>query len=118
MEESFIESFGVAAFRSRTQVLRMESALRVTVSQGVTPGAPLDVFSSWSEYEQVVLHRGAAGLCALDRTVSGGIGAFLRDYYATYAFQRASRQDFEAFLNRWSGLDCSPLLLDYLDTAH
>ena len=105
-----------AGERADLERSRMESALRVTVSQGVTPGAPLDAFTSWSEYELVTLHRGAACLCALDRTVDGGLTAFLRDYYTTYAFLRASRQDFEALLAKSTGEDLTPLLRDYLDT--
>lgn len=103
--------------RADLESARMESALRVTVSQGVTPGAPLDVFVSWSEYELVAIHRGAACLCALDRTVDGGLIPFLRAYYTDYAFSRASRLDFENLLARSTGEDLSPLLRDYLDTS-
>ena len=92
------------------------SAMQVTVSQGVTPGAPLDRFASMSEYKLVVYDRGAACLCALDETVSGGLDAFLRDYYETYAFSRASRQDFETLLLQSTGEDLAPLMRDYLDT--
>lgn len=92
------------------------SAMRVTVSQGVTPGAPLDRFASMSEYKLVVYDRGAACLCALDQTIPGGLDAFLRDYYETYAFSRASRQDFETLLAQSTGEDLAPLMRDYLDT--
>lgn len=94
---------------------RMESALRVTVPQGVTPGAPLDYFPSMSLYKLVVYDRGAAALCALDRTVA--LDAFLRDYYRRYAFRRATREDFEQQLFASTGEDLIPLLRDYLDTA-
>ena len=95
---------------------RMESAMRVTVSRGVTPGAPLDVYASMEEYRLVAYHRGAACLCALDRTVPGGMNGFLRDYYQNFAFLRASRADFERQLAISTGEDLAPLLRDYLDT--
>ena len=94
---------------------RMESALRVTIPQGVTPGAPLDYFSSMSQYRLVVYDRGAACLCALDRTAP--LDGFLRDYYQNYAFKRATRADFEHQLLLSTGEDLAPLMRDYLDTA-
>lgn len=101
--------------RNDLEQSRMESALRVTVPQGVTPGAPLSYFSSMSEYKLVVYDRGAACLCALDRTVP--LDGFLRDYYQNYAFKRAGRADFEQQLFQSTGEDLTPLLRDYLDTA-
>ncbi len=94
---------------------RMESSLRVTVPRGITPGAPLDYFDSMSQYRLLVYDRGAACLCALDRTVP--LDGFLREYYRTYAFKRASREDFEQLLLQSTGEDLSPLMRDYLDTA-
>lgn len=102
------------AERNDLEQSRMESALRVTVPQGATPGAPLDYFSSMSEYRLVVYDRGAACLCALDRTVP--LDHFLRDYYQNYAFQMASRAQFEQQLFESTGEDLTPLLRDYLDT--
>ena len=101
--------------RNALEQSRMESALRVTVPQGVTPGAPLDYFPSMSLYQLVVYDRGAACLCALDRTVP--LDGFLRDYYRNYAFRRASREDFEQQLLASTGEDLTPLLRDYLDTS-
>jgi len=106
--------YGLAE-RNDLEQSRMESALRVTVPQGVTPGAPLDYFSSMSEYRLVVYDRGAACLCALDRTAS--LDSFLRDYYQNHAFKRATRADFEKQLFESTGEDLSPLMRDYLDTA-
>lgn len=103
------------AERTDLERSRMESAMRVTVPQGVTPGAPLDYFGSMSEYRLVVYDRGAACLCALDRTVP--LGDFLRDYYQTYAFRRADRADFEQQLFESTGEDLTPLMRDYLDTS-
>ena len=93
---------------------RMESSLRVTVPHGVTPGAPLDYFSSMSEYKLLVYDRAAACLCAMDRTVP--LDGFLRDYYARFAFQRATRKDFTEQLLISTGEDFAPLMRDYLDT--
>ena len=50
--------------RQEYEQQELESALRVTVPRSVTPGAPLDRFSSMSEYSLVVYARGAAMLCA------------------------------------------------------
>lgn len=93
---------------------RVEPALRVTAS--ATPGSPLSAFGTMSEYALVARDRGAALLCALDRTVEGGLDGFLRDYYAAYAFDMASRADFERQLARSTGMDLAPLMRDYLDT--
>lgn len=103
--------------RNDLEQSRMESALRVSIPAGVTPGSPLSAFSSMSEYALVVYHRGGACLCALDRTVPNGLDAFLRDYYKAFSFRRASREDFEAQLALSTGEDLAPLLKDYLDTA-
>ena len=85
------------------------------MNQGVTPGAQLDYFASMSQYRLVVYDRGAACLCALDRTVP--LDGVLRDYYQNYLFQRATRSDFEQQLFERTGEDLAPLMRDYLDTA-
>lgn len=113
----YAESVYGARERSDLEQTRVESAMRVTVSQGITPGAPLDRFSSMSEYSLVVYNRGAAYLCALDRMLPDGINPFLREYARTYAFSRASREDFETLLSVSTGEDFSPLTRDYLDTT-
>lgn len=103
--------------RNDLEQSRVESSLRVTVPAGVTPGSPLSAFSSMSEYALVVYGRGTACLCALDRTVEGGLEIFLRDYYQANRFRLASREDFEKQLALSTGEDLAPLLRDYLDTA-
>jgi len=95
---------------------RMETAMRVTVPKGVTPGSPLTAFSGMSEYALVVYGRGGAMLAALDEAMNGELDAFLRAYYDKYAFSIASREDFERMLGAFSGEDWSPLIADYLDT--
>ena len=90
-------------------------AAKIMPYQGVTPGAPLSYFSSMSQYRLVVYDRGAACLCALDRTVP--LDGFLRDYYHNYAFSRATRADFEQQLSASTGEDLAPLMRDYLDTT-
>ena len=104
------------AFRDEWEQAHMEAALRVTVPRGVTPGAPLDRFSTMSEYALVVYERGAAMLRALDRALPDGLDAALSAYYARYAFGRATREDFEALLRSVTGEDLSSLIRDYLDT--
>ena len=109
------ERYG-AAWRQEREQREIESALRVTVPHGVTPGAPLERFSTMSEYSLVVYDRGAAMLCALDRMLGGELDAFLRAYYERFAFERATREDFEALLEQVTGEDLAPLIRDYLDT--
>ena len=103
------------AARQELEQSTAEYALRVTVSQGVTPGCPLDRFSTMSEYSLVVYDRGLALLCALDR-LSGGLDGALAAYYQAYAFSLASRDDFETCISQATGEDIRPLLRDYLDT--
>ena len=55
-------------------------------------------------------------LLALDEFLPGGTDAFLRAYVKEFAFQFVTREQFESFLNSYSGLEPGPLLLDYLDT--
>lgn len=91
-------------------------SMRVTMPRGVTPGAPLDYFSTRAQYETLARLRGAAMLCALDEWSGGGLDKALRAYYERYAFAAATRADFTALLNALSGEDCEPLMIDYLDT--
>ena len=105
-----------AAERGDLEQTRVQSAMRVTVPQGATPGAPLSAFGSISEYSLVVYNRGAACMCALDRMLPEGLNPFLRAYAQQYAFQRATREDFETLLAQVTGEDLSPMIRDYLDT--
>ena len=102
--------------RDALQYSLVDTAMRLTIPQGVTPGSPLDYFGDLTEYGIVVYNRGAAALCALDMAMNGGLDGFLTSYYDTYAFALASRTDFETLLARYAGEDWSPLLSDYLDT--
>ncbi len=104
-----------AAAREALQYSRVDTAMRLTVS-GLTPGSPLDYFYNWSEYQTIVWYRGAAAMTALEMALDGQLDEFLAAYYDTYAFQIASRADFERMLSDFSGEDWSPLLSDYLDT--
>ena len=115
MLEYLEDRYGVSR-REEYEQRELESALRVTVPRGVTPGAPLDRFSSMSEYSLVVYDRGAAMLCALDRMLDGGLDVFLGAYYERYAFGRATREDFENLLAETTGEDLTPMIRDYLDT--
>lgn len=97
---------------------RVDAPMREAIPGSLTPGSPIDYFSSYADYAAVVYGRGAALLLALDELLPGGADAFLKAYAREFAFGYSARQDFEAFLNRYAGMDLSPLLLDYLDTAH
>ena len=95
---------------------RFETAMRVTIPDGVTPGSPVDYFSSMSEYSLVVYRRGAALMVALETSLGDKFHDFLRAYYQREAFRMASRNDFEQTLKEVSGQDWSALIVDYLDT--
>lgn len=95
---------------------RFETAMRVSVPQGVTPGSPIDYFGDMSEYSLVVYRRGAAMLEALHTALDEKFQAFQRAYFQQYAFRLASRADFEQTLKEVTGQDWSALMLDYLDT--
>jgi len=97
---------------------RVDAPMRESIPGSLTPGSPIDYFISYADYSAVVYGRGAALLLALDEMLPGGADAFLRAYAEEFAFGFAARADFEAFLNRYAGMDLRPLLLDYLDTAH
>lgn len=96
---------------------RVDAAMQDKTPGTLTPGSPIDYFAAYADYATVVYGRGAALLLALDEMLPGGADAFLRAYAARFAFQLVSRNEFEAFLNDYAGMDCSPLLLDYLDTV-
>ena len=102
--------------RDELQFSRVETSMRLTIAEGVTPGSPVDYFGDLNEYTLVVYNRGAAALCALDTAMNGTLDEFLRAYYDTYAFRLATRADFETLLQAFTGEDWSPLLSDYLDT--
>ena len=104
-----------ASAREALQYSHVDTAIQLTVGT-LTPGSPLDYFYNWSEYQTVAWYQGAAALCALELALGGELDDFLSAYYDTYAFQIASRTDFEQMLNEYSSEDWTPLLNDYLDT--
>lgn len=110
------ETYRGASARADLQYSLADTAMLVTVPQGVTPGSPVDYFGDPSEYRLVVYGRGAAAMCALNTALNGTLDGFLRAYYDTYAFRLATRADFETLLKTHTGEDWSPLLTDYLDT--
>ncbi len=95
---------------------RFETAMRVTIPRGVTPGSPIDYFASMSEYSLVVYRRGAALLVALHTALGDTFYDFLRTYYEQQAFQLTGREEFEQTLKAVTGQDWSELMVDYLDT--
>ena len=96
---------------------RIETAMRITIPRGVTPGSPIDYFQDLTEYSQVVYRRGAALWTALETLMGKDqLDAALRQYAETYRFRTASRQDLTRLLSQAAGKDLSPLMEDYLDT--
>ncbi len=90
--------------------------MRETVYESVTPGSPLDRFGGEDVYDTVARGRGGAYIQALDICLGGGVDAFLRTYVERFAWERASRADFESLLEEVSGKDLRELTADYLDT--
>jgi hypothetical protein len=109
------DRYGVDAYDS-LRALRVDAPMQESIPSGITPGSPIDYFTSMNEYSSVVYGRGAALFIALD-TATGGILPFLKLYVKTFSYKIASRDDFESLLNSWSGQDLTPLLTDYLDTS-
>lgn len=96
---------------------RVETALRVSVSETLTPGSPIDYFSDWSTYSVIVRQRGAALWTALESFLGReSLQSAIRIYYAQYSFRNASRNDLEAVLSNAAGQNLSALFDDYLDT--
>ncbi len=107
--------YGQSSFET-LKYYRVDAAMAENIPGGLTPGSPISYFTDYADYRAVVYGRGAALLISLDEFLPGGADDFLRAYVKEFAFQFASRQQFEDFLNQYAGLDASPLLLDYLDT--
>ena len=96
---------------------RIETAMRITILEGITPGSPIDYFASISEYNVVTRQRGAALLLALENFLGReGMDDFLSALQGTYRFRIATRQDMEELAALAAGQDLSALFLDYLDT--
>ena len=108
--------YGQGSFET-LKYYRVNMPMRENIPGSLTPGSPIDYFDSLADYSAVVYGRGTALVLALDQMLPGGVDAFLKAYAEAFAYGYASRAQFEAFLNRYAGLDLSPLLLDYLDTA-
>ena len=96
---------------------RIETALRITIPGGVTPGSPLDYFSDLTQYSRIVYQRGAALWCALEIHLGkDGLDAMLRDYQQRFRFRVATREELTRLISEHAGMDMSALMTDYLDT--
>ena len=95
---------------------RVDSPMQEAIPGSLTPGSPIDYFGNLSDYSSVVYGRGAALLIALDEMLPQGVDAFLKAYADSFAFDHVAREEFEAFLQEYAGMDLQPLLTDYLDT--
>ena len=109
------ERYGFFSYET-LKAARVDAPMQEAIPGALTPGSPVDYFASYSDYAAVVYGRGAALLVALDEMLPQGTDDFLRAYAEAFAYQMVSRGQFEEFLNRYAGMDLSPLLLDYLDT--
>ena len=103
--------------REDVAFLRIETAMRITVPRGVTPGSPIDYFQDMNEYSTVVYCRGAALWRALETHLGkDALDAALRRYAEEYRFGFATRDDLTRLLSDEAGQDLSALVSDYLDT--
>lgn len=108
--------YGTSA-RENTAFDRIETAMRITVPRGVTPGSPIDYFQDLSEYSTVVYRRGAALWLAMENLLGkDGLDAALQAYVRDYRFGMATRDDLTHILSQAAGQDVSALMEDYLDT--
>ena len=103
--------------REDVAFLRIETAMRITVPRGVTPGSPIDYFQDLNEYSTVVYCRGAALWRALETHLGkDALDEALRRYAEEYRFGFATRDDLTRLLSGEAGQDLSALVSDYLDT--
>lgn len=113
----YIGSVYGAQARESAAFDRIETALRITVPRGVTPGSPIDYFQDLSEYSTVVYRRGAALWMALETHMGkDALDSALQTYQNAYRFSMATRQQLTDILSDAAGHDLSPLMEDYLDT--
>ncbi len=102
--------------REELRQSRIETAMRVTLPKGATPGAPLSYFESMTDYSVLVYGRGAAFFCAVDDMLNGGLDQVLRAYVQRYGFSFATREGLLRLVLEETGVDIEPLMIDYLDT--
>lgn len=113
----YIGRYYGASTRANTAFNRIETAMRITIPRGVTPGSPIDYFQDLTEYSQVVYRRGAALWMALENLMGKDqLDAALQQYVQEYRFRLASREDLTQLLSQAAGQDLSALMEDYLDT--
>lgn len=113
----YVEQAYGAAARMNTAFDRIETAMRITVPRGVTPGSPIDYFQDLSEYSTVVYRRGAALWLAMENLLGkDSLDAALQGYVQQYRFGIATREDITRVLSQAAGQDVSALMEDYLDT--
>lgn len=106
-----------ASVRENAAFERIETAMRITIPRGVTPGSPIDYFQDLTEYSQVVYRRGAALWMALENLMGkDALDAALQHYQETFRFGIASREELTQLLSDAAGQDLSALMVDYLDT--
>ena len=97
--------------------LMIETAMRITVPRGVTPGSPIDYFQDMNEYSTMVYYRGAALWRALETHLGKEkLDGALQRYAEAYRFGFATRDDLTRILSDAAGQDLSALISDYLDT--
>ncbi len=113
----YIGQYYGASTRESTAFDRIETAMRITIPRGVTPGSPIDYFQDLTEYSQVVYRRGAALWMALENLMGkSALDAALQQYVQDYRFSHASRQELTQLLSQAAGQDLTALMEDYLDT--
>ena len=93
------------------------ASLRVMVPSGITPGAPVSVFTSSAQYRMLTRERTAALLCSLEQYIGRKTtDEWLSSLFRRHCFESMDRADFEQELAKVSGYDLSGLISDYLDT--
>lgn len=113
----YIGRYYGASTRASTAFDRIETAMRITIPRGVTPGSPIDYFQDLTEYSQVVYRRGAALWMALENLMGKDqLDAALQQYVQDFRFRLATRPQLTQLLSQAAGQDLTALMEDYLDT--
>lgn len=95
----------------------IEPSLRMTIPGGLTPDAYLTRFASRSEYDSIVVRRGAAVLHELRDTMGReNFLAALRIYYENGRGKTVTISDFVSALDAAAGKEMGPALINWLYT--
>lgn len=113
----YIGDYYGADARASAVFSQIETAMRITIPRGITPGSPLDYFASTTEYNQVAMLRGAALFVALETMMGApAVDEALFSYADAYGFGFATREALIHCFEQQAARELDDLFIDYLDT--